>query len=528
MKRWKLKLAQKISLMVVALIIAAVVVSTWISGNWYIERMMDHIRQNTLNAVVITAKSPIIIEGLIEKRQDGSIQKFVQDTQEALEQIDIMVVADKDGVRYGHTKNDRIGKLFSAEDHDRAIYQGETYVSIGPGTLGDSLRAFTPVISEDGEILGFVMAGTLLDSIAEARRTITFMMVGFILLGSAVGIGGAVFLSYYIKKSLLSYEPEDISRLYLENQGILATIHEGVIAIDKDSKITLINEAAKQYLRLNDACRGEAVQEIFPLSRLPEVVQTGEAQLDVQYALGDRIVISNNIPIADSGGQIIGGVSSFRDQTEMNKLAEEITGVNKIVDSLRATTHEFKNKLHVILGLIETRQLDRAKSYIGETNEELQATVSTVLNHILDPTLSALCIGKSQRCHELKIKWILNEDTYFTNEYDFDVNSLVVIVGNLIDNGAEHLEQCGKEEKDLELYINDEQDALVIWVRDSGQGIADPSRIFEKGYTTKQGSRGYGLYLVKEQVDKYQGQISVETKPGVGSRFYVTLKKENR
>ena len=163
------------------------------------------------------------------------------------------------------------------------------------------------------------------------------MTLLFILAGSGVGILGALFLSHFVKKSLLNYEPEDIARLYLENQGILAAVHEGVIAIDQNAKITLINDTARQYLMLKENCIGQPIQEVFPLSKLPEVLESGEPALNVQYALNERIVVSNNVPIINDKHIQVGGVSSFRDQTEMTKLAEEMTGVKKIVDSLRAT-----------------------------------------------------------------------------------------------------------------------------------------------------------------------------------------------
>ena len=119
--RLKLKLAQKISLLVIVLIIFSIGISVSISGQWYIQRMEDNLEQNTLNVVKITALSPIIIEGIASGKDDGSIQTFIEKTQQSLEQIDVMVVADKNGIRYGHTKSDRVGEMFSAEDNDRAV-----------------------------------------------------------------------------------------------------------------------------------------------------------------------------------------------------------------------------------------------------------------------------------------------------------------------------------------------------------------------------------------------------------------------
>lgn len=522
-RKWKPKLAQKISLLVIVLIILAVGVSVSISGNWYLGQMLAAIEENTLNVVKITAMSPIVVGELERGENAGGTQRFVERTQAALDGIDVIVVADSNGIRYGHTKSDRVGKPFSAEDHQRAIEDGETYAATGPGTLGDSLRAFTPVRGSDGEILGFVMAGTLLDSIARARQSILWMTFLFIILGCAVGIGGALFLSRYVKKSLLNYEPEDIARLYLENRGILATVHEGVIAINQEGAITLMNETAQTYLSLEDECVGKALEEVFPLSKLPQVLTDRESLLNVPYALGERLVVSNNVPIINDKGELVGGVCSFRDQTEMNQLAEEMTGVKKIVDALRASTHEFKNKLHVILGLVECGKLEKAKRYIGSVNEEIQSTISNILGSIHEPTIAALCIGKSQRGHELRVALELSEETGFTNALRFDVNALVVILGNLLDNAMEALDACEGTDKRVELLLNDEGEALRIVVRDNGPGLPDDQKVFQKGYTTKQGSRGYGLFLVREQVEKYGGTIDARSLREGGTEFEIIM-----
>lgn len=524
-KRLRIGLAQEIAVLVVALTIVTLSVSSVVSGRWYIGRMMLDLEENVLNVVKITAQSPIIVEGLREARADGSIQTFVERVQSELSNVDVMVVADIHDKRYGHTKADRVGFQFSAQDHARAIQNGETYVSVGPGTLGDSMRAFTPVRDTDGTILGFVMAGTLLDSIAQAKRLIILMIVAFVLLGGSVGILGAVLMARYIKKSLLGYEPEDIARLYLENQGILATVHEGIIAIDQQERITLINDAARRYLRLCGQCEGKLIGEVFPLSKLPEVLKDRQARLDVPYALGEMMVISNNIPIVDRENRLMGGVCTFRDQTEMNRLAEQMTGVKRVVDALRATTHEFKNKLHVILGMVEMEQYQQVRKYIGSVNDQVQGCISDTMNHISEPTIAALIIGKSQRCNELRIQWELSQASDFANREQFDVHALVVILGNLLDNAMDALNTVDTEDRRLFVEIRDDEGPLQIVVRDNGPGIAEPQRIFEKGYTTKAESRGYGLFLLKEQVEKYGGVVRVNSTLGCGAEFIIQMTK---
>ena len=212
----------------------------------------------------------------------------------------------------------------------------------------------------------------------------------------------------------------------------------------------------------------------------------------------------------------------------MNLLAEEMTGVKKIVDALRASTHEFKNKLHVILGLVEGGKLQEVKGYIGSVNDELQSTISSILGCIHEPTVAALCIGKSQRGHELKVALELSEETEFTNALRFDVNALVVILGNLLDNAMEALDGFDRTDKRVELLLNDEGEGLRVTVRDNGPGLPDPLRVFEKGYTTKTGSRGYGLFLVREQVEKYGGTITAHNLPQGGTEFVIAMERGER
>lgn len=139
-----------------------------------------------------------------------------------------------------------------------------------------------------------------------------------------------------------------------------------------------------------------------------------------------------------------------------------------MVDALRATTHEFKNKLHVILGMVEMGQYQQARKYIGSVNDQVQGCISDTMNHIAEPTIAALIIGKSQRCNELKIQWELSQDSDFANRAGFDVSALVVILGNLLDNAMDALNTAGIEDRRLFAEIRDDGGPLRILVRDNG------------------------------------------------------------
>ncbi|HCH76202.1 MAG TPA: histidine kinase, partial [Pseudomonas sp.] len=78
---------------------------------------------------------------------------------------------------------------------------------------------------------------------------------------------------------------------------------------------------------------------------------------DREFSLNGRAILANRAPIRHQG-RVIGAIATFRDKSEVNALAEQLTGVSRYAEALRAATHEFKNKLHVLLGLAQMGDLD--------------------------------------------------------------------------------------------------------------------------------------------------------------------------
>ena len=89
--------------------------------------------------------------------------------------------------------------------------------------------------------------------------------------------------------------------------------------------------------------------------------------------------------------------------TEVARLADDLTGVRHMVDAMRAYTHEFMNKLHVILGLLQIGEPERAQQYIMDTTRTQQEAVSRIMNQIKEPSVAALLVGKTSRANELGI-----------------------------------------------------------------------------------------------------------------------------
>ncbi|MDO4507077.1 MAG: ATP-binding protein [Spirochaetales bacterium] len=207
---------------------------------------------------------------------------------------------------------------------------------------------------------------------------------------------------------------------------------------------------------------------------------------------------------------------------------EDFEGTKFLVDSMRANNHDFTNKLHVILGLIQIGQYEQAQNYIQNISIIQRETVTFVMRNIQNPSLAALLIGKIARASECNVKISFQENTHYReNDIDIPSEALVTITGNLIDNALDSMNTRTGNTKELSIGIFTDTDKMLLIVQDSGTGIAEGfmEKIFENGFSTKGTGRGVGLFHTKQLVESLGGEIYVESQVGKGSCFTVKLSK---
>lgn len=107
-------------------------------------------------------------------------------------------------------------------------------------------------------------------------------------------------------------------------------------------------------------------------------------------------------------GEIEGAIAIFRNRTEVTRLAQDLTGVQHIVEALRAYTHEFTNKLHVILGLLQLGEKQAGRGIRSRLTKTRAHSISYISERIQEPSVAALLIGKSYRAAELGIRFALD------------------------------------------------------------------------------------------------------------------------
>jgi PAS domain S-box-containing protein len=134
-----------------------------------------------------------------------------------------------------------------------------------------------------------------------------------------------------------------------ELEVILNSTHDAMIAVDRDGIITIFNKAAERLtgVEMGDAL-GKPVLEVIENSRLPYVLETGDAELNRKQPLGSTTIITNRMPVKDEQGNIIGAVAVFRDISEILQLAEQITNLREIQSMLEAIFNSTQDAISVV------------------------------------------------------------------------------------------------------------------------------------------------------------------------------------
>lgn len=495
--------------------------------------------QNLQNVAEAIAHSPILnmekVSGEEEAHKD-ILMGYLDSLKDTLDDIDVISVVSCDNIRLYHSTHELIGTIYDGTIPEFKENNREFYTAYDSGPSGTQRRAYSAIYDSEGNYIGFVMAIMLMENIkAETFQTLTFYAL-ITLAAVLIELILSAELSSSIKKSLHGYEPDVFSAMYQVRDNILESLDEGIIAIDKTGSVQFVNNAAVSMLGggQNTGVKnivGAPLGNICDGTLFDHTLKSGEKEFNIREPrLRRSDILIDRIPIKDDNGTV-GAVGILHDRAEYTKLMEDLTGTRYLVDAMRANNHDFTNKLHVILGLIQMGMYDKATSYIENITIVQRTTISKIMSAVSEPAVAALLIGKAARASELNIKFVLREGcNYSKSDYPLPDSMLVTVIGNLIDNAFDAMNDnkaVFDKPKELMFGIYSKPGALLITTDDTGVGIdpADIDRIFENGFSTKGTSRGTGLYQVKTMVDELGGTITTESQKGVGTSFTISFSK---
>lgn len=488
----------------------------------------DQLSHRAMITGQIVAQNPIVQQH-IESDNASEVLQSVVERIRVINEHDYIVILNMDRIRLTHPIQGRLNTPFVGGDEGPAFTE-HIYVSKAQAH-GDavSIRAFVPIKKADQvqEQIGVVVVGNVLPTVKDILYEFRHTILVIALITSLFGVWGAWLLASHIKKQTFEMEPEELARVLVERTATFNAIHEGVIAIDDQERITVINSAAIEMMNLNknQTMIGAKIQEVIPDTRLPEILELGQPIYQRDLYVRNRAILSNRIPIT-VGDKTVGAVAIFQDRTEVNRLAQELTGVQAFVEALRVKNHEYSNKLHTIAGLIQLEEPQKALEYIFELNEEQSGLSQMLMQQIHDDNVAGLLLGKVSRGKELGITLKINKTSEFIDFPEGVTNhDLVVILGNLIDNSFDALASSPKAKKDVHVLLKENEAELLIQVSDNGDGIPDNilDHLFLRGFSTKQKEgRGIGLFLIHSIVSRVDGAIDIDSRE-TGTKITIAL-----
>lgn len=343
------------------------------------------------------------------------------------------------------------------------------------------------------------------------------------------------------------------------NDNILISLTSGLVAINPEGKVTTLNPAGIDILKIPaPEIIGQplsAFARLAPLAGLlSEVHSTGAERRNVEIELEleekKQILGVSVSPILEEGDQIIGALGIFADLTPIKILEQQVRRSDRlaVVGQLAAgAAHEIRNPLSAIRGTIQL--LNRKLQKIPDSEPLLSKTKSIVeevdrINRIVGEMMNMSKEGTLQLTR-LPINKILMDVGYIVEgnfkeagvgmefaldetlpEVSVDPNEMKQVFLNLYQNALQAMKSNGKLLVSS-LRWTDEFGGEWVQARvaDSGCGIEAKhlEKIFAPFFTTKNDGTGLGLSIVHRIVEEHKGRITVESTVGVGTTFIVTL-----
>lgn len=523
-----MKLQTKLIVISCSLIFIVITILAFIFQVIFEDTMKKQIGEKALSVSYAVSNNPLVIDAFETENPPERIQPYAEQIRKKTG-AHYVVVGNKEGIRYSHPVSERIGKKMVGGDNKSALL-GKPSITEATGSLGPAVRGKSPIVNNEGEIIGLVSVGYLTDRINEDMwpYKLKILLIGILTL--LLGVIGSVLIARGVKRATYGLEPKEIGLLYKEKSAILEAIREGVIAVNREGNVTLANQTALQMLDTKrEKLIGNNVIQSIPNTRLVDVIASGKSEFDEQMKLGNTKVVANRVPILDDKGKVMGAVATFRNRDELYRLNEELAQVKGYSEGLRAQTHEFSNKLYLISGLIQLGSYQEALDIITKESDVHQHFTQLIMNQISDPYIGGLLIGKFNRSKELKVNLSIVPASHFKDiPAEIDRQLLVTIIGNLIDNAMDAAVESKISGKSVKISLSDYGTQLIFEVEDTGAGIQDTiaNKLYQKGYSTKGQDRGYGLYLIKQSVELLNGELFYERTKADTTLFTVIIPKE--
>ncbi len=338
---------------------------------------------------------------------------------------------------------------------------------------------------------------------------------------------------------------------------LIEIMHEGVVYSDIEGRIQFVN---------NTFCRvtGYSPEELLGKQSVKNLLAAESADLLSQKmdlrkkGIGDQYELKmrkksgeivwalvNGVPLLDDAGEVVGGMDTYIDITEMKTAEAKLKSINQELNTfVYKSSHDLKGPLASIKGLTSiardeitdedgkryfgliaqsTDRLDHILTDLLETVKLKETTVTTEkidLNALIKDVLNSLEHGPDFERVSFRINITPNLFIYS------DKKILTSVMQNLIDNGVKY-RRHDLDNSFVSISIADYKSGITIKMEDNGLGIPEDIQdkvfdMFYRGHSESKGT-GLGLYIVKNAVEKLGGTIELQSKVSEGTIFTIFL-----
>lgn len=511
-------------LVVLVLVVAALGLAAY-------DARRDARRAATDNAVAVAlsvADSPTVLGALDDADPSATLQPYAEQVRHDTG-VDFVVVMEPDRTRYTHPDPAQIGQKFIGDLGGAP--DGEVFTQEYAGTLGPSMRAVVPV--RDGDrVVALVSVGITVERIDRRLRDDLALVLAAAAAVLGAGLTGAWLVARRLRRQTHGLGEREMTRMYEYYSAVLHAVREGLLLLDTDGRVQLVNDEARRLLDLPDDVVGRSVHDLGLPPGLVAAALGRTTETDDLYTAGEHLLVVSSAPAAWEGHDV-GSVVSLRDHTELRAVTGELDVVRGLTESLRAQNHEAANRLHTVVSLLEMGRVDEAVAFATEELELAQQLTDRVVAAVGDPVVAALLLGKTSEAAErgvlLTVEGSLPDDLGTVQ-----VRELVTVLGNLVDNAFDAVSGC--EDRRVTVGLDQGDGVLRVSVRDSGPGLEAGARdrVLERGWTTKvsdarAGGRGVGLALVGQVARRHGGRVEVTRAADLGgAEFVVELDVRDR
>ncbi|RBY75468.1 histidine kinase [Geodermatophilus sp. TF02-6] len=522
-RRGDVSLARRLLLLQALVVTVVVLTSTVVAYLDARQAVRDKAAEEATAIVESLADSPLVLDAVTGPDPTAVLQPYVEQVRADTGTSFITVLAP-DRTRYTHPDPAQIGRPFRGTI--APALAGRTFTETYTGTLGPSVRATGPVVDAGGRVVALVSAGVTVAAIGQDLAAAVPGIVGTALVTLAVGTLGSWALSRRLRRQTHGLSPGQLARMVDYHHAVLHAVREGLLLVDGEQRVQLVNDEARRLLGLDGDPTGRHVAELGLPPELTAVLAQQRTAVDEVHVTGSRVLVVSQAP-PRPGGRSAGTVVTLRDSTELRVLTGELASVRSFAESLRAQAHEAANRLHTTVSLVELGRTQEAIEFATAQLASAQRLTDRVVDAVGDPVLSALLLGKAATAHERGVLLEIDPATA-VGETGLPGGDLVTVVGNLLDNAIDAA-LAGDPPREVQFAAEVADGWLHIRVEDTGPGVReeDLPRLFERGWSTKETGapaglgRGLGLALAAQAVRRHGGTITV--RPGPGARFVVSL-----